>query len=80
MNLYLVYTNTMSIYVLAKSFDEAKNTVEEFLHNENYDWTKNREVIKIELIATETVYPNDDNYKLILVNNKISNTNSANGK
>lgn len=70
MNLYLVYTNTMSIYVLAKSFDEAKDNVEEFLNNKDYDWTKNRKVIKIELIATDNVYPHDDNYKLILINNK----------
>lgn len=69
MNLYLVYTNTMSIYVLAESFDKAKDTVENFLNNKDYDWTKNRKVIKIELIAIKTVYPNDDNYKLILVNN-----------
>lgn len=69
MNLYLVYTNTMSIYVLAESFDKAKDTVEKFLHDKDYDWTKNRKVIRIELIATETVYPNDDNYKLILINN-----------
>ena len=60
---------TLNILVIANSFNEAEELVVNYLNEEDYDWTKNREFIKIEKIADNAVRPNDDNYKLILINN-----------
>lgn len=69
--LFLVYTNTLSSYILAESFDEAKNTFEKYLSKHEYDWTKNRIVIKIELIAATDVYPANDIFKQIIIGESI---------
>ena len=66
-SLFSVYTNTLNILVVANSFNEAEELVINYLNEKDYDWTKNRKVIKIEKIADNTVYPDDDNYKLLLI-------------
>jgi hypothetical protein len=54
MNLYLVTTERCGgYYVIAESFDNAKNSVKEMLDKADYDFSQYREVVNVNLVSKE---------------------------
>ena len=56
-NLYLVHTRGIGdFYVVATSFDGARDVVEDTLHSQDYGYTDARDVLSIDLIRTSHIY------------------------
>jgi hypothetical protein len=56
-NLYKVYTSKFTFLVLAKKYSEASKITEEYLEKEDYGYSHQRGVVKIELIGEPSAYP-----------------------
>ena len=56
--LYLVSTTAFSTYVIAETPNQAQETLERWLQEQNYGFIKDRDVIEIKLLAKEGISPN----------------------
>ena len=67
LKLYLVTTaGRLSCHVVADTPNDAKSAFEKWLDKENYGFSDDREVVRIELVAKEGVYPGAGKNKLIV--------------